>query len=476
MVNIKRSICLFCSLGCGVAFRTNGDKITAVDYDKENPINAGSICPRGYYNFELLNHPGKLTDPYIGERKATWADANCFIKDRIKESNPHNVAILLSSNATNEDAFMAAKMAKDLGTKNISCGGDRADIEAFQGFRWGAPSIHRADVTRLGNFDALLIVGDLLTRSPVLSKKVNQVKYGKRGNQVIVIDPNVTHTTWFATNHLKNNPGTEAALLAGILKVISEENKIVKVDVDLDDVAKVTGISKENIIRAAKAFDSAENGCVVFVPGREKQRNDLIQYLVNQIAAGSLEKKHITFFSYGNTLGANTVLDCEVPDHIPYPELFEKARRGELETVFLFGEDHADIPAKFLVKSVFFKSTHVGETTVQLPLASYMERKGNLILAGGRKENLVPIAHKVGGRAIWKIISSIMDYNIPFSELITSAAAAIEKCAPIKEMDIKHAITEAMALKPKDKAEMLNITHFGNNELVKNFFWYKVNN
>ena len=78
MVEKRNTICLFCSLGCGVAFRTSNDLVTAIDYDKENPVNLGSLCPRGYYNFELINHPQRLMYPQIGKNKVSWNEAVSF--------------------------------------------------------------------------------------------------------------------------------------------------------------------------------------------------------------------------------------------------------------------------------------------------------------------------------------------------------------------------------------------------------------
>ncbi len=473
MVKLSKSTCLFCSLGCGLAYRCDGENLTAIDYDKENPVNHGSLCPRGYYNFELLNHPKKLIEPFIGERKVPWADADRRIKDGLKKYKGDEVGILVSMNATNEDAYVAAKMAKDIGTKNISAAGEASDIEAFQGTKWGAPAIHGTDAQRIGEFNALLIIGDILTRSPVLSKRINKVKYGKRGNRVIVVDPNVSHTSWFATDHLKIKPGTEAALMAGMLKVIAEENKRPPVDIDLKRVAEITGISEGSMIKAAKSFDGAETGCVIFTPSSGTQRNDLVQYLMNMIASYSIEKKHITFFSYGNTIGVNNVIDAEVPDHVSLDGILSKTRSGAIKALFMFGEDIPGVEAPLLIKSVFFKGEKLDPDSVLLPLASYLERKGNITMAGGRPVNLVPIAHKIGGRAIWKMISSIMDYGMSFGKIVEDTAKVKPRAG---SADLKEKTHEALSIRADEKAEPMNITHFGNNELVKNFFWWRVSN
>ena len=167
---VKKSICLFCSLGCGVAFRTAGEHVLAIDYDKENPINGGSLCPRGNYNFELLNHPQRLTEPMIGRKKVSWSEAISFLGRRLKEFDPGSIGIFLSSISSNEDAYLAAKLAKLLGIKNISAAGDPADLEAYQGYKGDVSGSALSGVEEIGKGSALLIIGDILARSPVLSR------------------------------------------------------------------------------------------------------------------------------------------------------------------------------------------------------------------------------------------------------------------------------------------------------------------
>lgn len=485
MVEKKKSICLFCSLGCGVAFRTAGEHVTAIDYDKENSINRGSLCPRGHYNFELLNHPHRLTEPQIGKRKVSWSEALSFLGHRLKEFDPDSVGIVLSSISSNEDAYLAAKLAKVLGIKNICAAGDPADLEAYQGYKWEAAGAELAKVEEIGNSEALLIIGDILTRSPVLSKRVNQVKYGKRGNKILVVDPNKTHTSWFATTHLKNKPGTEALLLAAMIKVIAQENKKRRIDINLQKAAKTVGISQEAIIKAARDFNRAASGTIIFAPGPTKQRNDLINYFIKVLAGLSTNKKYITFYGFGNTLGVNTILDGMLGEHASYPELLKKIEKGQLKALLMLGEDlsesHPDLEKKirnlkFIAMSNYFTTGLVDEAVLVLPLASYLEGIASYTLADGSVVKLQPVAPKVGSKSNLEIIASLLNAKVEPKKIEQETKEVRGKGVPEEKADLKEKISEARKIKAKEKAPELNITHFGNNSLVKNFFWYKVNN
>jgi NADH dehydrogenase/NADH:ubiquinone oxidoreductase subunit G len=466
MVEKRKTICLFCSLGCGVAFRTSNDLVTAIDYDKENPVNSGSLCPRGYYNLELINHPQRLMYPQVGKYKVSWDEAVSFAKKELEKCDPGSIGIALSSNSSNEDAYMAGLMAKELGIKNILTSGNAADQEAYQGNRWEALGATPGNIDDIGTSESLLIIGDILTRSPVLSKRINQVKYGKRGNHIIVIDPNVSHTSWFATIHLKNKPGTEALLMAAIIKEL-EGSKKGKFDIDLDEVSKAVGIPADTIPRAAKAFDSAASGCVIFSPSKNIQRNDLVQYFAKVASSLSTNKKHITFYGYGNTLGVNTIIDSMIEDH---------GSRSDIKALISIGED-IDVPAtKFSVRACYFAPDTVRENIVLLPLASHMESKGSVMLAGGRIENFKPLAPKVGGMTGLEIISLISGIKITQDEASEETGKILAKGIEEEKVDLKKKISEALDIRPKTAACLENITHFGDNGLVKRFFWYRMNN
>jgi len=468
MVEKRRSICLFCSLGCGYVLRTSNDQVIAIDYDKVNPINTGSLCPRGHYNLDLINHPQRLTEPQIGNRKVSWDEAVSYAKKVLKKFDPSSIGIALSSISSNEDALMACRAAELMGTENIFAAGDPADIEAYQGNRWAVEGSSMQNLEGIGGSDALLIIGDILTRSPVLSKRINKVKYGKRGNQIIVIDPNISHTSWFATTHLKNKPGTEALLMAAVLKVIAEENKRGEIDIDIRKVSQTVGIPADSIIRAAKAFDASESGTMIFVPGGNVQRNDLVQYFIKMASSFSINKKHITFYGFGNSLGVNTIIDSMTKN--------KQSKIGGIKALISLGDEANVEGLDLAVRCGFFIPDTIDDNTVLLPMASHMERKGSVTLAGGRTESFKPIAHKVGGRSGLEILMSLTDTKMEFDDVLDETDKILGKGIKQEKVDLKQKISEAQKITAKGSASPANITHFGNNKLVKRFFWYRVNN
>ena len=484
--NIRKSLCLFCSLGCGVALRLDGDEAKETDYDKDNPINHGSLCPRGYYNLELLNNPQRLLTPRIGERTASWEEALALVSSKLKQAKPETIGIFISALASNEEAFMAGKLAKALGVKNVAAVADPADLEAYQGQRWEVPNASFGRVEGIDNTECLLIIGDILTRSPVLSQRLNKVKYGKRGNKIIVIDPNKTHTTWFATDHLQNKPGTEAQLLAAFIKIISEQTKPEILKADLGKVAASCGITSDHLINAANDFHKAASGYVIVVPSLNKQRNDLINYFAKVLSANSPNKKYLTFYQYGNNLGVNIILDQLLPDRTDYLTMLRLIEKGEIKNILMLGENaltsgpvvknlnHLD----FIASASYFPADLADGKSVQLPLATYLEEKGSYMLADGRSEERLAIVPKVGTKSNFDIIVKIINGE-PEAEWDKAATELRELRAnwlPREKANLQAKLAEAGEILSQAEFPVEEVTHFGNNELVKRFLWYRINN
>jgi anaerobic selenocysteine-containing dehydrogenase len=465
---VKKSICLFCSLGCGVSFREEGK---ALAYDQENPVNKGTLCPRGHYNLELINHPGRLTEPQIGRRKVSWEEAVTFIRQELQPFNKQEIGCLVSCLLSNESALAVARMAQQLGIKNVLTAGAASDLEAYAGNKWAVPGAELATLDSLEQSEALLIVGDILSRSPVLSKRINKVKYGKRGNKIIVVDPKQTHTTWFATSHLACKPGTEAVVLAALAGALP-----------CAEAEALCGVAAARLQQAADEFRAAAAGTILYVPQSKKPRNDLAVYYAKKLAAASPNKKYLVYYLFGNTLGVNTVIDREMPDHPTYHELLGKIERSEIKSLLLFGEDisagHEELQKRFrMLKFVVYaghfesESPAIYDNSIILPLATQFEGGGSYLLADGSLAACEPIAPAVGSATLSRICGLLAESSLGKNEAVECVGRGLVTMLK----DDGEALTELRAITPTEGAATKPITYFGNNHLVSNFFWFQAN-
>lgn len=139
-----RSICPYCSVSCGVIMYTLGDqaknvksRIIHIEGDPDNPVNRGTLCPKGAGLLDFVHSPNRLKHPEVREpgakewKRISWDEALTRIAKHMKadrdahfvEKNDKGVTVnrwpttgvLVSSAATNESGYLWVKAARGLG-------------------------------------------------------------------------------------------------------------------------------------------------------------------------------------------------------------------------------------------------------------------------------------------------------------------------------------------------------------------------
>lgn len=124
-----RTTCTYCGVGCQLDLNVLNGKIVKVTGNSEyGQPNQGSLCVKGRFGMDFVNHPDRLTTPLIrknGELKeATWDEAYDFISEKftaIKEKNgADSIAGFSSARCTNEENYLFQKfMRAVIGTNNV---------------------------------------------------------------------------------------------------------------------------------------------------------------------------------------------------------------------------------------------------------------------------------------------------------------------------------------------------------------------
>src|SRR3989441_11654556 len=83
-----RSTCPYCAVSCGVIIHTLGDRsknvtpaVVHVEGDPDNPINRGTLCPKGATLKDDINHANRIKRPMVRKpgsskwEEATWEEA-----------------------------------------------------------------------------------------------------------------------------------------------------------------------------------------------------------------------------------------------------------------------------------------------------------------------------------------------------------------------------------------------------------------
>ncbi|BAL81319.1 formate dehydrogenase subunit alpha [Caldisericum exile] len=288
------TICAYCGVGCNVELYKdkNNNLVMARGIDKEP--NNGRLCVKGRYGYEYVNSNERLTTPLIKEngvfREATWEEAIDYTAKRLLEIKekygPDAIGVLGSARCTNEDNYIVQKFARAvIGTNNIDhcarlC---HASTVAGLGKALGAGAATNP-IDDIKNADVMFVIGSNTTEThPVIAQFIKENKK-KRGAKLIVCDPRNIDLAQYADIFIQHYPGTDVALLNGMMKVIVDNGLIDKEFIenhtegfedllkvlknyDLDKVSKITGVDKKLIESAAITYAKGPNSMIFYTMG-----------------------------------------------------------------------------------------------------------------------------------------------------------------------------------------------------------------
>ena len=139
-----RNTCPYCSVSCGVLIYTSGDKsknahaeIIHIEGDPDNPVNRGTLCPKGAGLRDMIQSENRLKWPEVREpgssewKRISWNDAIERIAKHMKADRDANfvaqnkegvtvnrwptTGFLASSAASNEAGYLTVKTVRALG-------------------------------------------------------------------------------------------------------------------------------------------------------------------------------------------------------------------------------------------------------------------------------------------------------------------------------------------------------------------------
>lgn len=222
---MKRSVCGYCGVGCGMEFeegRLWGEKGYAV--------NKGSLCMKGSSSPMSVKTKSRLLTPQIRDgideafRDASWEECISAVARRIKESPKEKVAFYLSGQILTEDYYIANKLGKGfIGTNNVDTNSRTCMSSAVVAYKRSIG----ADFVPLGMDDIfkanlLILAGANTAESHVIfHNKIKKAK--KEGLKVVVIDPRFTDTAKSADIYLGIKAGSDIDLFNLISKRLIEE-------------------------------------------------------------------------------------------------------------------------------------------------------------------------------------------------------------------------------------------------------------
>ena len=121
--------CGYCGVGCQLEINALNDgivRVTTTDFDKVP--NKGSLCVKGRFGWEFVNHADRLTRPLIRKNgqlvESSWTEAIGLVASKLQEIKDTHGANAIggfsSARCTNEDNYLFQKFFRAvIGTNNV---------------------------------------------------------------------------------------------------------------------------------------------------------------------------------------------------------------------------------------------------------------------------------------------------------------------------------------------------------------------
>ncbi|MEO0717272.1 MAG: formate dehydrogenase subunit alpha [Pseudomonadota bacterium] len=314
--NIK-SVCTHCSVGCTVIAEVSNGVWVGQEPGWDSPFNLGAHCAKGAavrehaHGERRLKYPMKLVDGrYV---RMSWEDAINEIGDGMlkirDESGPDSVYWLGSAKHNNEQAYLFRKFAAYWGTNNVDHQARICHSTTVAGVAntWGYGAMTNS-YNDIHNSKAIFIIGGNPAEAHPVSL-LHVLKAKEQNNApLIVCDPRFTRTAAHADEFVRFRPGTDVALIWGILWHVFEngwEDKEfirqrvwgmdqIKTEVAKwtpEEVERVTGVPGSQMKRVARTMANNRPGTVIWCMGGTQHtngNNNTRAYCVLQLALGNM--------------------------------------------------------------------------------------------------------------------------------------------------------------------------------------------
>ncbi|MEV0946960.1 bifunctional nitrate reductase/sulfite reductase flavoprotein subunit alpha [Rhodococcus sp. NPDC049939] len=288
-----KTACSYCGVGCGMVLevgidpQTRARRVIAASGDKEHPANFGRLCTKGATSAEMLAAGGRMETGYLRDERgqspaavnvdAAISETARRLKAILDEHGPDALSFYVSGQMSIEAQYLITKLAKGfVGTNQIESNSRLCMASAGTGYKQslgadGPPGSYQD----FDKADLFFVIGsNMADCHPILFlRMMDRVKAGAK---LIVVDPRRNATADKANLFLQITPGTDLALLNGLLHLlvknghtdpefIAEFTEGWEVmpefleDYTPEKVAEITGIPESDIRTAAQWIGEAAN-------------------------------------------------------------------------------------------------------------------------------------------------------------------------------------------------------------------------
>ncbi len=224
-VQVKRTVCGHCSVGCAVDAVVENGVWVRQEPVFDSPINLGAHCAKGAALREHGHGEYRLRTPMklVGGKyeKISWDQALNEISAKMielkKQSGPDSVFIVGSSKHSNEQAYLMRKWVSLWGSNNCDHQARICHSTTVAGVAntWGYGAMTNS-YNDMRNSKAVMYIGSNAAEAHPVSM-LHMLHAKETGCKVVVVDPRFTRTAAKADDYVRIRSGSDIPFVFGLL-------------------------------------------------------------------------------------------------------------------------------------------------------------------------------------------------------------------------------------------------------------------
>jgi formate dehydrogenase alpha subunit len=284
--------CTYCGCGCQYEIRSVDGEVSRVMPVEGVGPGQGSLCVRGHFGFHFMEDEERLTKPLVrrGDKlvETTWDEAVAEAAKGLlavkTDRGGEALAGFVGGRLSNEEIYLFGRVMRNiLECHNVDSTLRYGGINAATVMRRALGTVGMMnDFDDLRHADAVLLVGsDISREAPICGLAVKEAI--KRGEKpILTVDSMKTEIMKLGSHRLLIRPGTEVAVIKGLVKAVVDEG-LIDPEVQTQypeavtairehlsgtykEVETPTGVTKDQIVELAKAFAAAPKGIILAGP------------------------------------------------------------------------------------------------------------------------------------------------------------------------------------------------------------------
>ncbi|PKO92104.1 MAG: NADH-quinone oxidoreductase subunit G [Betaproteobacteria bacterium HGW-Betaproteobacteria-1] len=479
----RPSIAMHDGLGSHVEVQVKDNRVMRVLPREKESINECWLSDRDRFSYEGLNSPERLKVPMIkhkGEWQETdWKTALEFAAGQLKDiTNQYGgdaLGVLVSSNSTMEEGYLAKKLAEGLGCGNIDYRVRQTDFR-LDGKRLGAPWMG-CNIPDIEELDRILIIGsNLRNEHPLLSTRFR--KAVANGAELSKISPLDNDPLMPVKHKIIVRPNDIVNVLAQVLKAMSGLQRLslclpASLNKLLEEikVRENTQAIAESLAGMGDAYDLVSPKTGIFIGNIALNDPRFTEmYSLAEAIAGLCGATFGLMPAGANNTGMHLVGVMPGPQGMHARAMLEVPRKAyllvnlepELDCHNGAAAHQAMQQAECVVALTMYKSEALEDADILLPIAPFTETSGSVMSIEGRVQSFSAVTRPLGEcRPGWKVLRvlgntlGLSGFDFDSSEEVKTAIFGGEKPSAVVWRSLNNNLKELVEIEVNIKSDGL---------------------